>query len=60
MIAVLIDFEHLEEDVGLRPPIHAPQIHVEGGVFHVILGYAVRETKVEDVVATPTVPEAGI
>lgn len=60
MITVLVNFEHLEEDVRLGPPIHAPQVHVEGGVFHMVLGDAVRKAKVEDVVATPTMTEAGI
>lgn len=60
MITVLEDFVNLEQNVRLGPPIHAPQVHVKGGVLNVVLRDAVRKSEVEDIVTTPTMTEAGI
>lgn len=60
MIAVLVHLEHLKKDVRLWSPIHAPQIHVKGGILDVVLRHTIGESEMENVVATPTVPKAGI
>lgn len=54
----LLHLEHLDEDVGQRPPIGALDEDVQCGIAHVELRYAVGEGEVQDVVAF--VPQSWI